>query len=112
MFRTDPPASIPAGRPNAPAIVVFASESTGAGTEASVTYLANIPRECGAVLAGAATQATVRLRWINPKINGKRGKWLEVETSFDEAKFATTPVRGLSSARAMALNSRCFVLYS
>ena len=59
-------------------LVVVVSESTGMGTEASVTYRGELNTG-----QGNAT-ASFELRWVNPKVaSEKRGRYVETKSNFD-----------------------------
>lgn len=104
MWRTLPPSLIKAGAPQLPTVAVFATESTGAGTDAQITLTIDIPilttasqeseaesaatdTAAMATTAGGVRRTTVMLRWVNPKVS--RLKVVEVKTSFQHLSAAS-----------------------
>ena len=77
MWKTEAPEVIPPE-----STVIFASESTGTGTDAHVTYAMSI------ATSGVTAEALVTLRWVNPLVNTgakgdfARGKYVDITTEF------------------------------
>ena len=90
VWRVQPPEFVLPGAPHQPEVAVFASESSGAGTDAWAVFAVDVPRGGP---GGAVASAAVKLRWVNPRVSIGRvsGRWVEVQTTFDAQAFAELP---------------------